>query len=78
MAIKLQSNFETPERLIGYCEIHCETPRALFNGDQINDMLMLAGYPEGFVTSVQSDLWQSVHEPMNELCKLARGRLSEH
>lgn len=69
--MELKSNFESPERLIGYCEVHCETERALFNKNQVNDMLKLAGYPP----SMDID-WVSMHEGMKELCKLARERLS--
>ena len=29
----------TDAELIGYCDIHCETERALFNDRQINRML---------------------------------------
>ncbi len=61
--------------LIGYCEIHCETPRALFSGKHINRMLALAGHPEKFVQSVPDADWISVQEPMQELCTLARARL---
>ena len=65
--------FETPERLIGYCEIHCKTPRALFHSNQINDMIKLAGNPEGW-KPVTEERWLSLHEEMAELCRLARNR----
>lgn len=61
----------TDDELIGYCQIHCETPRALFHADHVNRMLVLAGREpqdlEGFY---------SLHEEMEELCKLARERLN--
>ena len=63
------------EQLIGYCEIHCETERALFKGRDINRMLELAGHPKGFIQSVPEDHFFSVHDEMKELCKLARVNL---
>ena len=42
------SAFETDEQLIGYCQLHCETPRALFHTSHINRILKLANYPEGY------------------------------
>ena len=60
----------TDDELIGYCLIHCRTERALFHKDQINRMIALAGFPEGFPESVDIE-WQSVHEPMKVLCDLA-------
>jgi len=56
--------------LIGYCDIHCETPRALFNGKQINRMLELAGETQ----RVPPDTWLSLHEDMKVLVKRARAR----
>lgn len=63
------------ESLIGYCELHCQSERALFKGVDINRMLALAGHPAGFAQSVPADQFMSVHEPMEELCRLARTRL---
>lgn len=65
----------TSEDLIRYCDLHCESERALFSGAHINRMLELAGHPEGFVKSVPSDAWISVHEDMKTLCELARDRI---
>ena len=62
----------TDRELIGYCDIHCESERALFNERQINRMIELAGYPSGFVREVCVG-WYSVHEEMKELVRLARG-----
>lgn len=73
----LPTGFESAEALIGYCEIHCETPRALFNGKQVNAMLKLAGHPNGYVLEVCGDEWLSLHGEMAELCKFARERLAE-
>ena len=64
----------TDAELIGYCDIHCETERALFNDRQINRMLELAGYPDGFVRDVRVG-WYSVHQEMKELVRLARERV---
>lgn len=63
------------EFLIGYCDLHCESERALFNSEQINRMLALAGHPDGFVRAVPAGRWMSVHGEMKELCRLARERL---
>lgn len=63
----------TDEELIGYCDIHCETPRALFVGAHINRMIELAGAPPGFV-QVPADRFYSVKDPMKELVKLATER----
>lgn len=59
----------TDEQLISYCEIHCETERALFNQTHVNRMFELAGSAER-VTG-----WVSMKEEMRELCVLARERL---
>jgi hypothetical protein len=72
----LSSGFDSASDLIGYCALHCETPRALFNGKQINDMIRLAGYPSNWVQEVPADEWFSVHQDMLDLCKLARERLA--
>lgn len=64
----------TDVELIGYCEIHCETPVALFSPQHTNRMLELAGFPVNFVRS--TDRWLSLHEEMKELCALARQRLA--
>lgn len=60
------------EHLIGYCEIHCKTERALFSDTHINRMIALAGYPQGFPKIVTG--WYSMHEEMQELCDLAKDR----
>lgn len=63
------------EALIGYCELHCQSERALFSSADINRMLVLAGNPTHFVKSVPEGRFFSVHEQMEELCRLARARL---
>jgi hypothetical protein len=65
----------TDAELIGYCEIHCETERALFVGAHINRMIALAGFPPGFPAAVPPDEFRSAHEEMAELCELARDRI---
>lgn len=64
------------EELIGYCEIHCQTPRALFNSQQINRMLVLAGHPKGYPKEIEPNRWVTVHADMEDLCKIARKRLA--
>jgi hypothetical protein len=66
----------TDEQLISYCEAHCQTQRALFNSDQINRMIALAGYPAEFVREIPGGQWHSLHSDMEDLCKLARERLA--
>lgn len=56
------------EELIGYCEIHCTTPRALFNEEQINRMTKLARLD---LAPIEKG-WYSMHEEMETLCKRAR------
>lgn len=65
----------TDSELIGYCELHCKTERALFHADHVNRMLELAGHPEGYVHRVTG--WLSVHEEMQRLVDLARARLKD-
>lgn len=66
--------FESARDLIGYCELHCETPRAAFSGSQIKWMHELAGKP---TPDIRDDSFISMHEDMKELCKLAREKLKE-
>ena len=73
----IKMSFDTPENLIGYCEIHCQTERALFSTSQINEMLKVAGYPEGYVREVEGTGFYSMHESMEDLCKLARVHLAK-
>lgn len=64
----------TDAELIGYCELHCKTERALFVGSHVNRMIKLAGSPDSFVASVNPHDWYSLHDEMEELCKLAGTR----
>lgn len=74
-----RTGFDTPEELIGYCEEHCQSPRGLFSGAQIFDMVRLAGFPEGYGRPVAQSFGQffPMHESMAGLCKLARERLTK-
>lgn len=63
---------------IGYCSSHCKSERALFVGRDVNRMLKLAGYPNGFVSRVPDGEWFSLHEPMEELVRHAERRLVQH
>jgi len=60
--------------LIGYCRIHCETPRALFHKEDIARMLRLAGYEEA-ASATESQVYpdfEAVHEDeMYPLCDQA-------
>ena len=62
----------TDIELIGYCEIHCATERALFAAEHVNRMIELAGNPLDFR---RQSGWVSAHGEMQELCDLARARL---
>lgn len=64
------------DQFIGYCELHCQTPRALFSGRHVNRMLKLAGNPPHFSKQVADDEFLSLHESMAELCTLARARIA--
>ena len=67
----------TDQELIGYCEIHCQTERALFIGRHINRMIALAGYPKHIVRSVKADQWFTMRTEMLTLCELAKTRLKQ-
>lgn len=64
---------------IGYCELHSETPRALFHKDHIARILRLAGYEEAAqATEAQMIEFEAAHDDeMHPLCKQARERLRE-
>jgi len=57
------------EELIGYCEIHCKTERALFHIDHIRRMWKLANEPE---IKFPFGEWFSMHEDMQYLCSKAK------
>jgi hypothetical protein len=60
----------TDEELIGYCESHCTTERALFHSKHINRMIILAGRGEH---DAKLDGWYSMHSDMQNLVDMARG-----
>lgn len=62
----------TDEQFVNYCEIHCQTQRALFSGRDINRMLDLARGPDEYIRYLPADEWFSVHEEMQELVDRAR------
>jgi hypothetical protein len=64
----------TDEQLLGYCEIHCKTERALFHSDHINRVVDLAGL--GAQNHVREG-WFSAHEEMQELVDMARAVKTE-
>jgi hypothetical protein len=47
----------TDEELVGYCEIHCRTERAVFHKQHIDQLLRLAGRHQ-----VAAEEWASYHE----------------
>jgi hypothetical protein len=66
------SNTMSDIELIGYAEIHCTTPRALFSAEHANRLIALAGNPPDYP---EVTTWVSGQEDMAHLCKLARERL---
>src|ERR1700722_11595196 len=63
----------TDEQLIGYCEIHCQTPRALFSRAHVLRMAALAEI------EVSLEPWMnfvSMYEDMELLCQRARFNLA--
>ncbi len=64
------------EELIGYCELHCRTPRALFRFDQIAQMVEYAGRPDNCDTPEEfmerKNDFTSLKSEMEELIKLSR------
>lgn len=70
----------TDTEFIGYCEIHSQTERALFNGPQVARLMRLAGKShDGNVDlaaiweSRGSQYWRSLD--LSDLCVIARCRL---
>lgn len=68
----------TMEQLVGYCDIHSETPLALFRKDMIAQMINYAGNPENYPTAEEmskSDIeWHSLHEEMKTLVNICKER----
>lgn len=51
----------TDDELIGYADIHCETPRALFSNTHLRRLLELGGWPVPDAVSRWPDGWHSAH-----------------
>lgn len=69
-------SFNTREGLVGYCELHCQTERALFRKDMVAQMIEYAGRPKSFCSPEEImngwKGWYSLGREMEELVKLAR------
>jgi len=64
------------EELIGYCDLHSETERALFHKSMIAQIVEYVGCPEDYTSPEEilkgkQDIY-SMHEPMKILVDLAR------
>ena len=68
------AGFDTAEELIRYCELHCQSERALFSGEQINEMLRLAGRGKGYLPDKN---FYPLRQGMPTLCRAARRRLHQ-
>lgn len=67
----------TPTELLPYLRAHGKTERALTHGSHINQLLELAGHPEGYVQSVDPDGWFNLYLRDSEpLILLAEARLA--
>ena len=55
--------------LIRYCDIHCESERALFSVSHINRMITLAGLSAD--RKMTGDGFYSMHTQMKDLVRLA-------
>jgi hypothetical protein len=67
----------TDDELIGYADIHCETPRAIFHVNHINRLIRLAGNPNGlqeFEHNPDSPFFHAHENFIKPLVKLARER----
>jgi len=64
------------EKLVRYCDLHSETPRALFRKDMIAQMIDYAGNPQDFPSAEEMSEaeieWQPLHKPMKTLVKLCQ------
>ena len=76
MVSEYYSALMNKEELIGYCDIHCETERALFPKAIVAQMIDYAGCPEDWSTPdevAKGNIdWYSMHEDMKGLVKLAK------
>jgi len=66
---------KTDEDLLGYCEIHCKTERALFHHTDIERVYALAGCPRTFHPEYE-DFVTVFEDEMMPLIKLARERMA--
>ena len=64
------------KELVGYCDLHSETPRALFRKDMIAQMIAYAGNPEDFPSAKEMNKahkeWFSLHDDMKTLVNLCK------
>lgn len=62
--------------LVGYCNLHSETPRALFHKDMVAQMIDYAGNPKDYPTAEEmanAEIeWHSLKEEMKTLVNLCR------
>jgi hypothetical protein len=65
----------TDAELIGYCDIHAETERALFSGAHINRMFKLAGIFEEERYCCNEKFFYPMKGEMKQLVSLARARM---
>jgi hypothetical protein len=76
--------FDSIEQFVGYCEEHCQTPRALFKKEHLALMIRLAGNPKNYPRPQEVEAgfrpWYSLHAEMGDLVdryKLITKRLKE-
>ena len=65
------------DELIGYCDINCETPRALFSREMFAQMVEYAGRPENYQAPdeiINGPEFRSMKENMKTLVDLARSQ----
>lgn len=65
------------DELIGYCDLHRKSQRALFSREMIAQMVEYAGCPEDFPNPQEIMRYQEfigTHEPMKKLVDLARSQ----
>ena len=71
----MDSSEWSDEFFIGYCDIHCETPRALFSYEHCVRLYRLAGHE---VADPETPGFHAMHaEEAKPLIKKARERLKE-
>jgi hypothetical protein len=68
--------FETPEKLVGYVEMHSRTPRALFHWTHIKALYEVAGEEPVAVLS-QREFWAFHWAHNSRVIQKARKRLTE-